>query len=189
MWDPQVRGHGQHSGVEGHVAAGAGGQAVPRVQALAGRAVLPRLDLSGQQHPPGHARGRAQAAEDTQTTAVGRHIQRENVLPDAGRGQDDPFGISVWPVTLGGATGNLIPQGTLEYRRAQLVLAEEGSTLEGDRENRLARVGNRFGRLVGGGSAETPVLAFGAELFHPTSSAPVYPGAFPQSSNSPANTT
>ena len=32
----------------------------------------------------------------------------------------------VWPVTLGGATGNLIPQGALEYRRAQFVLAEEG---------------------------------------------------------------
>ena len=30
------------------------------------------------------------------------------------------------PVTLGGATGNLIPQGVLEYRRAQLALAEEG---------------------------------------------------------------
>jgi len=48
------------------------------------------------------------------------------VLSDAGRSQDDPLGISVWPVTLGGATGNLIPQGALEYRRAQFVLAEEG---------------------------------------------------------------
>jgi len=48
------------------------------------------------------------------------------VLSDAGRSQDNPFGISVWPVTLGGATGNLIPQRTLEYRRAQLLLAEEG---------------------------------------------------------------
>jgi hypothetical protein len=64
--------------------------------------------------------------KDTPATAVGQHIQRENVLSDAGRSQDDPFGISVWPVTLGGATGNLILQGTLEYRRAQLVLAEEG---------------------------------------------------------------
>jgi hypothetical protein len=34
--DLQVRGHGQHSGVEGHVVAGAGGQAVARVQALGG---------------------------------------------------------------------------------------------------------------------------------------------------------
>ena len=48
------------------------------------------------------------------------------MLPDAGCGQDDPFGISFWPLTLGGATGNLIPQGALEYRRAQFVLAEEG---------------------------------------------------------------
>ena len=47
------------------------------------------------------------------------------MLSDAGRSQDDPLGISVWPVTLGGATGNLIPQGALEYRRAQFVLAEE----------------------------------------------------------------
>jgi hypothetical protein len=37
-----------------------------------------------------------------------------------------PFGISLWPVTLGGATGNLIPQGALEYRRVKPVLAEEG---------------------------------------------------------------
>ncbi len=48
------------------------------------------------------------------------------MLSYAGRGQDDPFGILLWPVTLGGAAGNLIPQGVLEYRRAQLVLAEEG---------------------------------------------------------------
>ena len=48
------------------------------------------------------------------------------MLSDAGRSQDDPFGNSVWPVTLGGAVGNLIPQGALEYRRAQFVLAEEG---------------------------------------------------------------
>jgi len=34
--DLQVRGHGQHSGIEGHVVAGAGGQAVPRIQALGG---------------------------------------------------------------------------------------------------------------------------------------------------------
>ena len=47
------------------------------------------------------------------------------MLSDAGRSQDDPFGISVWPVTFGGATGNLIPQRTLEYRRAQFVLVEE----------------------------------------------------------------
>ncbi len=48
------------------------------------------------------------------------------MLPDPGRGQDDPFGILLWPVTFGGATGDLVPQGALEYRRAQLVLAEEG---------------------------------------------------------------
>ena len=124
--DLQVRGHGQHSGVEGDVVAGAGGQAVPRVQALGSRAVLPRLDVVGQQHLFGAERSRVQAAEDTPAAAVGQHIQRENVLPYAGRGQDDPFGISLWPLTLGGATGNLIPQGALEYRRAQLTLAEEG---------------------------------------------------------------
>ncbi len=124
--DLQARSHGQHSGVEGHVAAGAGGQAVARVQALGGRAVLPRLNVPGHRHPAGHARGWVQAAKDTPVTAVGQHIQREYVLSDAGRSQDNPFGILLWPVTLGGATGNLIPQGALEYRRAQLVLAEEG---------------------------------------------------------------
>ena len=48
------------------------------------------------------------------------------MLAYAGRGQDDPFGILLWPVTRSGATDNLIPQCVLEYRRAQLVLAEEG---------------------------------------------------------------
>jgi hypothetical protein len=83
--------------------------------------------VADQQHPAGHARGGVQAAEDTPATAVGQHIQREYVLSDAGPSQDDPFGISVWPVTLGGAMGNLVPQGTLEYRRAQLILPEEGN--------------------------------------------------------------
>ena len=41
----QVRSHGQHSGVEGHVVAGAGGQAVPRGL---GREE-PRGDLLGDQ--------------------------------------------------------------------------------------------------------------------------------------------
>ena len=91
--DPQVRGHGQHSGMEGLVVAGAGGQAVPRVQALGGRADLLRLDVAGQQHPPGAERRRIQASEDTLAAAVVQHIQREYVLPYAGRGQDDPFGI------------------------------------------------------------------------------------------------
>ena len=58
--------------------------------------------------------------------AVVQHIQREYVLSDAGRGQDDPFGILLGQVTLGGAAGNLIPQGVLGYRRTQLALAEEG---------------------------------------------------------------
>ena len=48
------------------------------------------------------------------------------MLPDPGRGQDDPFGILLCPVTFGGAAGNLVPLGALEYRHAQLVLAEEG---------------------------------------------------------------
>ena len=52
--------------------------------------------------------------------------QREHVLPDAGRGQDDPFGILPGPVILGHAVGNLISEGVLEYRRAQLALPEEG---------------------------------------------------------------
>ncbi len=67
-----------------------------------------------------------QAAEDASAAAVGQHIHRENVLSYSGRGQDDPFGILLWLVTRGGATGNLIAEGAFEYRRAQFVLAEEG---------------------------------------------------------------
>ena len=48
------------------------------------------------------------------------------MLPDPGRGQDDLLGILLWRVTFGGATGNLVPQGALEDRRAQFALAEEG---------------------------------------------------------------
>jgi hypothetical protein len=82
--------------------------------------------VPGQQHPPSHARGWVQAAEDTSAAAVVQQIQREYVLSYAGRGQDDPFGILLGQVTFSGAAGNLIPQGVLEYRRAQLALAEEG---------------------------------------------------------------
>jgi hypothetical protein len=74
----------------------------------------------------GTERSGVQATENTATPAVVQHIQREYMLAYAGRSQDDPFGILPWPVTFGGATDNLIPQGALEYRRAQLVLAEEG---------------------------------------------------------------
>jgi hypothetical protein len=123
--DLQIHAHGQHSRIEGHMVAGAGGQAVPRVQTLGGPAVFPRLDVASQLHPPGAERGRVQAAEDTSAAAVVHHIQREHVLSDAGRGQDDPFGILLKPATPGSAAGNLIPEGVLEYRHAQL-LAEEG---------------------------------------------------------------
>jgi hypothetical protein len=69
----------------------------------------------GRSASPGAERGRVQAAEETSAAAVGQYIQREYALSDAGRSQDDPFGILLWPFTLGGATGNLIPQGALEY--------------------------------------------------------------------------
>jgi len=62
-----------------------------------GHLVVPR-------HPDGVLRAgvHAEAAEDTAATAVVQHIQREYVLSYAGRGQDDPFGILLWPVTFGG---------------------------------------------------------------------------------------
>jgi hypothetical protein len=67
-----------------------------------------------------------QAAEDASAAAVVQHVQREYVLSYAGRGQDDPFGVLLGQVTFGGAADDLIPEGVLEYRRAQLVLAKEG---------------------------------------------------------------
>jgi hypothetical protein len=82
--------------------------------------------VSGQQHPPRHARGGVQAAEDASAAAVVQHIQREYVLAYAGCGQDDPFGVLLGQVAFGGAADDLIPEGVLEYRRAELVLAEEG---------------------------------------------------------------
>ena len=124
--DLQVRGHGQHSGVEGDVVAGAGGQAVPRVQALAGRAVLPQLDVSGQQHPAGYARGWVRPQKTYRRPQLVNTFNANTCYPTRAAARMIRSISLLWPVTLDGATGNLIPQGALEYRRAQLILAEEG---------------------------------------------------------------
>ena len=83
----------QHAGVEGHVVGGAGGQAVARVEPLAGGTVLPRLDMAGQQHPPGPGRRGPQPAEHAPPAAVGQYLHGEHVLADPGRGQHNPLGL------------------------------------------------------------------------------------------------
>jgi len=84
--------------VEGDVVAGAGGQAVPGIQVLAGCAVFPRLDVPGHQHVPGAERRGVQLTEDATLAAVAEHIQDEHVLPDPGRGQarEDKRAPMIW---------------------------------------------------------------------------------------------
>ena len=67
----------------------AGGQAVPGIQPLAGFAVFPGLDVSGDQHAFGAERRGVQSAEDAPLAAVAEHIQGEHMLPDPGGGQDN----------------------------------------------------------------------------------------------------
>src|SRR5213078_2269711 len=48
------------------------------------------------------------------------------MLADACCGEDDPFGIKLGQVVPGDGTLDLILEGVLEYRSAQLALAEKG---------------------------------------------------------------
>jgi hypothetical protein len=117
--------HGEQTGVEGHVVAGAGGQAVAEIQALGGRAVLPRLDMPGHEHAPSTERSRVQPAEHAPSAAVGQHVQGEHTLPDPSRGQQDALGLLLGPGTFGRGLGNLVLEGILQSRGAEVVLAEE----------------------------------------------------------------
>lgn len=103
--DLQLRADGEQSRIESHIVAGTAGQAVPWIQALGGRAVLPRFDVTGKQHLLGTERGRVQAAEDAAATAVVQHVQGEHMLADAGRSEDDPFGVPLGQVAPGDAAG------------------------------------------------------------------------------------
>jgi hypothetical protein len=61
--------------------AGAGRQAVPGIQTLAGCAVFPRFDMSGHQYASGTGRGGVQPAEGASLAPVAEHIQGERMLP------------------------------------------------------------------------------------------------------------
>ena len=71
----------------------AGGQPVTRIDPLGGGAVFRRLDVAGQKHAPGAERRGPQPAEHALAAAVGEHLRGEEVLPDPGGGQHDPFGL------------------------------------------------------------------------------------------------
>ena len=91
--DTQPAVHSQQAGVKGDIVGRAGRQAVAQIKALGGRAVLPRLDVPGQQHPPGAERRGRQPAEHTPAAAVRQHLLREHVLAHPGRRQQDPLGL------------------------------------------------------------------------------------------------
>ena len=47
------------------------------------------------------------------------------MLPDPGRGQQDALGLLLGPGTFGGGLGDLVLEGILQGRGAELVLAEQ----------------------------------------------------------------
>src|SRR2546429_6469373 len=81
--------------------------------------------MPGYEHALGAERSRVQPAEHAPPAAVGQNVQREHMLPDPGRGQQDALGLLLGPGTFGGGLGNLILEGILQSRGAELVLAEE----------------------------------------------------------------
>jgi hypothetical protein len=94
--DAQPAVDSQQAGVKGHIVSRAGRQAVAQIsrsKALGGRAVLPRLDVPGQQHPLGAERRGRQPAEHTPAATVRQHVLREHVLAHPGRRQQDPLGL------------------------------------------------------------------------------------------------
>jgi hypothetical protein len=94
--------------------AGAGRQAVPGIQALAGCAIFPRLDIPGHKHVAGAERRGVQAAEDAPLAAVAEHIQSEHMLPDPGRGQDNLLCLLYRRDAFTGALGDLLSEGLLQ---------------------------------------------------------------------------
>src|SRR5690348_16860951 len=95
------------------------------VQALGGRAVLPGLDVPGYEHALAAERSGVQPAEHAPASAVGQDVLGEQVLPDPGRGEQDALGLLLGPGSGGGGLGDLVLEGVLQGRRAELVLAEE----------------------------------------------------------------
>jgi hypothetical protein len=117
---------GEQPGVEGNVVRGARSQAIAGIQSLAGRAVLPRFDVTREQHPLRAKRRRLQPAKDTLAAAVGQHMLSEHMLSDPGCRKKDPLCLKRGPSALVRVSGDLLPQALLEHRDIELVLTEQG---------------------------------------------------------------
>lgn len=124
--DAQSAVDGEHAGVKGHVVGGAGGQAVAGIKTLGRCAVFPGLDVAGQQHPGRAERGGPQAAEDAAAGAVGQDLAGEYVLPDPGRGQQDPLGFAIWARAGVLVLADLVAQFGLQHGQVEFFLAKQG---------------------------------------------------------------
>jgi hypothetical protein len=101
----------EHAGVEGHIMRRTGSQAVAWIEALAGRAVFPRLDMPSQEHPGGAERRGPQPAKDTPAPAVSQYLAGEHMLSDPGRRQEDPLRLQLRPDACATVSADLVAQG------------------------------------------------------------------------------
>ena len=127
--DPQASIHGQQTGVEGDIVRGAGGQAIAGIEAFGRGAVLPWLDMTGEEHASGPEGPRAQTAEDALIAAVAQHVLGKHVLPDAGRSQENPLGfpdLPLRPFAVPHVASELLPQACFQHGAVQLLLAQQG---------------------------------------------------------------
>jgi hypothetical protein len=90
------------------------GQAVPQIQALARRAIFPRLDMSSHQHALGAERQGFQPAEDAPLAAIAQHIHGEHMLPNPGRGQDNLLDLFLRLDAFAGTLGDLLLESSLQ---------------------------------------------------------------------------
>ena len=115
----------EHAGIEGHIMRRTGSQAVAGIEALGRRAVLPRLDMPGQQHPGAAERRGPQPAKDTPAAAVSQYLTGEHMLSDPGRRQEDPLRLQLRPRACATVPADLVAQARFEHGYVKFLLAEQ----------------------------------------------------------------
>src|SRR5579859_2067172 len=123
--DAQPAIDGEQAGVEGYVVSRAGSQAITEIQALGRRAVLPWLDMTGQEHAPGTERRRTETAEYASATTIPQHVKGEYMLPDPGRRREDPLGLLQRLSAFHSVARDFLPQVRLQSGRLEFILTEQ----------------------------------------------------------------
>ena len=135
----------EHASIEGHIVRRTSSQAVAGIEALAGCAVLPRLDMPGQEHPGAAERCGPQPAKHTLAPAIGQDLAGEHVLADPDRRQEDPLGLQLRPHACATVLADLVAQGRFEHGNVEFLLAERASSPPCSRPRKS---GNRAGPMV-----------------------------------------